>query len=89
MWFKSIKTKNLKQYIQSVHDGVCYSCTQCDYKSKSKTTLKEHVNSVHVVISVYYNCDQCDYKAKIRRDPKLHAESVHDGIYYSCTQCVY
>ena len=54
-----------------------------------KTTLKEHVNSVHEVISVYYNCDQCDYQAKRQRDPKPHAESIHDGIYYSCTQYVY
>ena len=30
-----------------MHDGVCYSCTQCDDKAKKRQTVRQHEKSVH------------------------------------------
>ena len=48
--------------MQSVHEGVTYSCEHCDYKAKQKSDLLRHVQSLHEAVT--YSCEHCDYKAK-------------------------
>ena len=33
--------------MQSVHEGIKYTCECCDYKATTKRNLKKHVKSVH------------------------------------------
>ena len=54
-------TDNLQRHVESVHDGVKYSCESCDYKATTKGNLQRHVVSVHD--GVKHSCEYCDYKA--------------------------
>ena len=57
---KDIPTQkiNIKIHKQPVHEGVYYSCDQCDYKATHKSSLKMHKEPIHE--GVCYSCDQCD-----------------------------
>ena len=45
--------------MKSIHEGVRFNCTQCDYKAKQKDVLHQHVKSVHEERTpTMYNCDQ-------------------------------
>ena len=48
--------------MQSMHEGVSYTCDRCDHKAKWKSDLLRHVQSVHEGIT--YSCEHCDHKAK-------------------------
>ena len=65
----------LKKHVESIHNGVRYTCNQCDYKATQKGHIKKHVESIHD--GVCYTCDQCDYKAGGKGTPKRHVESSH------------
>ena len=62
-----------------------YSCSHCDYKTKEKSSLKTHNETVHEKIG--YSCNQCEYKTKEKRHLKTHNEIVHENFGYSCNQC--
>ena len=51
----------VSQHDKSVHEGVCYTCEQCNFKTKTKYNLKQHLKSIHD--GVYFKCEQCDLKA--------------------------
>jgi len=34
--------------VQSVHEGIIYSCELCEYKATRKSNLNKHVQTVHV-----------------------------------------
>jgi len=53
--------------------------------SKSKKTLKIHIESVHE--HVRYPCDQCEFQATTTWDLKRHTATVHEGVRYHCDQC--
>ena len=36
----------------SVYESAKYQCTQCDYKFTHKNNIKQHVMSVHKVLSI-------------------------------------
>ena len=43
-----------------------HPCNQCDFKTKYKSSLKQHVKSKHEEAyhkGICYSCDQCDFKA--------------------------
>ena len=46
--------------MESIHEGVIYSCDLCNYKATQKGYNQQHVRSVHE--GVKYNCEQCNYK---------------------------
>ena len=73
--YKATNVGNLKTHIQSIHEGVCYSCDQCDYKATEKGSLKKHVESIHE--GVRYSCDYCEYKATRKEHLKRHLKSIH------------
>ena len=66
-------------HIQSVHDGVKYPCTQCEYQASEKPNLYRHMNSIHHGIN--YPCSICDYKASFKDNLKNHIKkTVHREI---------
>ena len=69
---------------KSIRKGT-FSCEQCEYKTKRKYRLKEHVQYIHE--GNFYTCEQCDYIAAQKSQIKLHVEIKHEGIRYSCDQC--
>ena len=48
----------MKKHVESIHDGICYSCGQSEYKATVKGHLKRHVESIHE--GVHYSCNQCE-----------------------------
>ena len=58
--------KNSRQmltlHIQADHEGIRYNCKEegCNYSSKQKAQLKNHINIKHLGIKV--QCELCDYK---------------------------
>ena len=79
------QSENKSDYkVDSIHG---YSCDQCDYKTKWKSSLKRHEDSVHG--GVRYPCDQCDHKATWKSNLKTHIDCVHGDVLYPCDQCDY
>ena len=64
-----------------------YNCDECDYKSKTKFKLKNHINCVHKNIQL--SCDTCEFTCKSYNGLKAHKNYVHDGINYPCKICPY
>ena len=51
----------LNRHMKSKHEGVMYSCNQCDYQAGYQGHLTIHIQTKHEGIK--YACDQCDYQA--------------------------
>ena len=86
----NLKVDETSIHLKPKHDGVTYThiyeyCTQCDFKSESKSSLHQHVKSIHK--GVTYNCTQCDYEATRKSSLRQHVKSVHEGVRYNCKQC--
>ena len=71
----------------SGHQGVKYSCDQCDYQGSTQWNLTAHIQSKHE--GVKYVCDKCDYQATLQGNLNKHIQSQHEGVKYSCDQCDY
>ena len=72
---------------QQRHDGVRYSCEQCEYVATTVSSLKQHKDAKHE--GVRYSCDQCEYVATQVSHLKQHKDAKHEGVRYSCDQCEY
>ena len=47
-----------KLILQSVHEGVMFDCSECDYQGTTKKNLKSHIQFVHQGGIGMYNHDQ-------------------------------
>ena len=74
--------RRLIRHVKYVHEGVQYSCDQCDYKETQKSHLQQRVKSFHE--KVKYSCELCEYEATQKLTLKIHVESLHEGVRYSC-----
>ena len=46
--YQSIYKKNLKEHIETKHDGINrYACKECDYQSSRQDSLKKHIETKH------------------------------------------
>ena len=54
--------------MESIHEGECPPCQQCDYKGTSKSNLKQHMASFFE--GECHPCQQCDYKATQKQNLK-------------------
>ena len=73
--------------VDSNHDGICYSCDQCDHSATQKDHFKYHEESNHD--KTHYNCDQCDYSATRKDQLTHHVEATHEKLFYNCEQYAY
>ena len=60
------------------HEGVKFTCDQCDYKAPSKSSLLVHFKSMHE--GVKFLCSQCDYQAKWKNMLLRHVKAKHNGV---------
>ena len=58
------------------HEGMRYTCDQCDYKFTDTGNLDKHVKTIHG--GIHYPCSQCDYKATQKPYLKSHVSSKHN-----------
>ena len=73
--------------MMSVHEGLKpYQCDKCDYKAALKTTLKEHISSIHE--GGAHKCHLCDKGFACKFNLKLHVTTVHEKLKnHKCIYC--
>jgi hypothetical protein len=73
---------HLNRHKMMVHENLRkFQCEFCDFKTKLKETLKEHVK-IHD--GMWIVCERCGYKTKRQRDLQKHACKIKE---FSCEQC--
>lgn len=82
---------NLKYHLGAKHDkgNSSFRCHVCDVRICSKSSLKVHINSVHMGIKPF-KCPfpMCSQACAHKRDLKIHINVRHTKeIVYGCTQC--
>ena len=68
----------LLNHIKSVHQGVKFSCNQCNYKARQKGHLLRHRKSMHE--GVKFSCDQCNYDATKKNSLLTHMTLSTPGL---------
>jgi uncharacterized Zn-finger protein len=64
-----------------------FRCDQCEFTYTTKSTLKQHIKSVHDKIKDH-ECDLCDYTCSHKGVLNQHIKSVHDKIKdHECDLC--
>ena len=78
----------LKRHIKTVHEGLRYSCDQCEFKATQQGTVNGHIQSIHK--GIRYACDKCEYMSTREGNLNLHKKTKH-GLHslVSCNQCSY
>ena len=64
-------------HYRSKHEGIKYSCNQCDYQATQQGNLQKHIQSVHEGIK--YPCNHCDYQATKQGNLQTHIAAKHSG----------
>ena len=72
---------------QSKHEGLRYSCNQCEYQATLQVNLKSHEQSKHG--GVKYSCKQCKHQVTRQDQLNTHQQSKHGSVKCSCNQCEY
>ena len=54
-------------------------CRACNYKTKDKCHVYEHVESQHICDGQFYNCPYCGHTLKARRHLQDHILRRHKG----------
>ena len=85
--YKTTQKCNLRNHLESIHEGTEYACKQCNFRCNFLGNLKKHVQNKHE--DHRYFCTQCEYQAKNQGTLKRHVQSVHEGVKYACSQCDY
>jgi len=62
-----------------------YSCTECEYQTAHRTTLKRHILAIHE--RVRFKCNQCDSEFTTETNLQTHKQSKHEGKKFACTYC--
>ena len=70
---------------KSVHQGLKYSCDQCDKILTSHEKLKNHQKSVH--FGQKLDCDLCEKQFNLASALSKHKRVVHRKVKYDCDQC--
>ena len=79
---------DFKRHKNTAHDGIIYSCSQCQYKSKRfEEGLIFHM--LKHGEGLWFHCDQCEFKAAKPKRVKTHRMTVHGSANYVCDRCYY
>lgn len=63
-----------------------YQCTLCTKKYSQDSSLKHHINSVHLGLKPF-KCPHCDTTFVKKSYIKPHVESIHLDVKHTCSQC--
>ena len=75
----------MHQHKRSKHEGLLYTCDECEYKSEYKPNLDQHKRYVHSAKLI--NCTQCEYLSSTKRAMTRHIQNVHFEKTFQCEQC--
>ena len=74
---------HLETHVQSVHEEMKYTCTECDKQFSEGSGLERHIQSIHE--QVKYTCTECDKQFSEKSHLKRHIQSIH--AYICCFAC--
>ncbi len=64
-----------------------FPCDQCDYKSKHKCAVTEHIKAVHQKVKPF-QCAHCDFKASRKSNLREHINRHHqNSLNFKCKEC--
>ena len=80
---KEINTEAAKQEVIKN-----FECELCQYKTKSRRNLNEHINRQHNKEKIITHCNECAKAFKDKNSMKQHIRNVHFGTKkFKCEQC--
>ena len=59
-----------------------HKCTVCDYSTRIKSTLKQHIFNMHT--EKHLSCDQCEYRSALKTQLNQHKKKVHGHANIHC-----
>ena len=71
-------SRQLKDHIQVVHEGIKYGCERCDKSFNSLNRMRDHIKFTHEGIK-NYSCEKCGKSFFTKDYLKIHNETVHEG----------
>ena len=57
-----------------------WRCTLCDYATRKKTHVREHIECKHVDDGQFYNCKFCPKAVKSRNSLRRHVGQAHPQV---------
>ena len=84
--FKTKDQDQAEKHKYAKHNGVKYTCNQCDYASQILKELKGHQNEIKQQ-GMKFQCRVCKYKATEQGNLKIHVQAMHEGLTYNCDEC--
>ena len=48
------------KHVETIHEGVCYTCSQWDYKATTTPNLKRHVEAINELVCYSCQLSQCN-----------------------------
>ena len=84
--FRSKDQPQAEKHNQEKHNGVKYTCNQCDYESQIFKDLDEHQNE-NKHEGMKFQCHLCKYRATLQGNLKVHVQAMHEGLTYKCDVC--
>ena len=79
----------LNRHIKEIHPSTKdYKCNECESTFKNKTSLRQHVNTVHGKNEKNFKCNHCAYEFHRRPELEKHLNAKHFAIArYKCDFC--
>ena len=64
-----------------------YQCEHCDFFTKWRKTLRDHVRRKHTANPPRYSCDSCDFSTLCKTSLRNHRKRIHEQLRFQCSQC--
>ena len=78
----------LNEHLRRVHEGVRFSCPNCDFTADRMSTITCHVRRFHSDGSAKFKCDQCYRTFAEKSYLGVHKRRIHEKPHV-CTHCDY
>ena len=72
---------NLNRHVKDVHNSYhedFIECFDCEFKTKFKHVLKQHIQLKHSSEKVYHKCKYCSFKTMDKSYLKKHINNLHE-----------
>ena len=88
---KTFCRQSLRLHANLHNDSKTFNCAypECEYKTKHKRVLKEHVNFKHEQSEIY-SCDICDFETYVKSSLRRHFRVAHEKRItknFACPKC--
>ena len=72
---------------RSVHEGIRFNCSVCDYRAPTKSSLAVHMRGAHSTTKL--QCEQCGFQCKWKTTLRQHVARVYLGQSerFQCDEC--